>query len=229
MDDRGQRDDRPGDRDPDGVRIVPHAAGSGTRTMVMAIAALLVLAAGAWWWFGRGGSAPPARGGSLQAGDPSSQADVAGRLPASAPNGQPDHAVAAQPGQAQRDPNDLASYIAPGQPEPTMGEVIATLREHGIRTGIGAFNPPGTSPPLVGIAVPEDVPLPEGYVRHHQVTDDGQPIEAILMFSPDHEFHDAAGRPIDIPEDRVVPPHLVPPGLPIRRIVIPPPLPPGTR
>ena len=31
-----------------------------------------------------------------------------------------------------------------------------------------------TRTPLVGLAVPPDFPLPEGYVRHHQVTDDGQ-------------------------------------------------------
>jgi apolipoprotein N-acyltransferase len=69
--------------------------------------------------------------------------------------------------------------------------------------------------------VPEDFVLPEGYVRHHQATDDGQRIEAILMFSPDRPPVDAANRPIAIPKDRVVPPELAPPGLPIRRIVIP--------
>ena len=43
------------------------------------------------------------------------------------------------------------------------------------------------------------------------------------MFSPDHQFFDSAGQPIAIPKDRVVPPELAPPGLPIRHIVIPPP------
>ena len=71
--------------------------------------------------------------------------------------------------------------------------------------------------------MPEDFPLPEGYVRHHQVTDDGQPIEAILMFAPDFVLRDASGRVIPIPEDRVVPPELVPPGLALRQIEIPPP------
>ena len=69
--------------------------------------------------------------------------------------------------------------------------------------------------------------LPEGYVRHHQATDDGQRIEPILRFSPDYEFVDAAGQPIAIREDRVVPPELAPPGLPIRHIVIPAPAEPG--
>ena len=121
------------------------------------------------------------------------------------------------------DPNDLANYAVPGQPAPTMGEVIAGLHKAGIRTGLGAFNPPGTSPPLVGLAVPEDYPLPEGYVRHFQATDDGQAIEPILMYSPDYEFLDAAGQAIEIPADRVVRVAQAPAGLPIRQVRIPPP------
>ena len=122
-----------------------------------------------------------------------------------------------------RDPNDLANYAVPGQPAPTMGEVIAGLHKAGIRSGLGAFNPPGTSPPLVGLAVPEDYPLPEGYVRHFQATDDGQAIEPILMYSPDYEFLDAAGQAIEIPADRVVRVAQAPAGLPIRQVRIPPP------
>lgn len=132
-----------------------------------------------------------------------------------------------------RDPNgdqtpDITDYINDGE-RPTMGEVINRLHQAGIQTGLGAFNPPGTRPPLVGLAVPEDFVLPEGYVRHYQATDDGQRIEPILMFSPDHQFTDAAGRPIAIPKDRVVPPEMAPPGLPIRRIVVPAPTEPGRR
>lgn len=118
---------------------------------------------------------------------------------------------------------DLKDVIPPGT-EPGVAEVIARLRAAGVDSGIAAFNPPGTSPPLVGIAVPEDFPLPEGFVRHGQATDDGQPIEPILMFSPDYEFFDSRGRPIAVPENRVVPPQYAPPGLPIRLIRIPPPL-----
>jgi hypothetical protein len=138
-------------------------------------------------------------------------------------------AMARQPPSARRMPDrpaadDLASVVVPGTPAPTMGEVIEGLHRAGIRTGLGAFNPPGTSPPLVGLAVPEDYVLPEGYVRHHQATDDGQAIEPILMYSPDYEFLDAAGQSIAIPADRVVPPALAPPGLPIRQVRIPPPV-----
>ena len=114
--------------------------------------------------------------------------------------------------------------IATLGPASSSLEVIERLHREGIRDGLGAFNPPGTSPPLVGIAVPEDYPLPEGYVRHHQTTDDGQDIEAILMFSPDYQFFDAAGQPIQVPANRVVPPQWAPSGLPIRQVRIPPPL-----
>lgn len=104
-----------------------------------------------------------------------------------------------------------------------MIEVIDRLNQAGVRSGLGAFSPPGTRPPLVGLAVPEDFPLPDGYVRHHQATDDGQRIEPILMFAPDRQWVNAAGQPIAIPKDRVVPPELAPPGLPVRRIKIPAP------
>lgn len=117
---------------------------------------------------------------------------------------------------------DLSSYVARGE-NPSMAEVIERLHERGIHSGLGAFAPPGTSPPLVGLAVPDDFVLPKGYVRHHQATDDGQRIEAILMFAPDFQLLDAAGQPLPMPANRVVPPELAPPGLPIRRIVIPPP------
>ena len=117
---------------------------------------------------------------------------------------------------------DLSSYLMRGE-KATMPEVIERLHQAGIHTGLGAFSPPGTRPPMIGLAVPEDFVLPAGYVRHHQATDDGQRIEAILMFAPDHQFFDAAKQPIIIPKDRIVPPELAPAGFPIRRIVLPAP------
>ena len=108
-----------------------------------------------------------------------------------------------------------------------MNEVIDRLHQAGIRTGLGAFNPPGTRPPLIGLAVPEDFALPPGYLRHHQATDDGQRIEAILMFDPDHPPPVAAGRALATPAQRVVPAELAPPGLPIRLITLPAPADPG--
>lgn len=120
-------------------------------------------------------------------------------------------------------PDDISNYIPPGE-APPMAEVIARLNKAGVHTGLGAFSPPGTSPPMVGLAVPEDFELPEGYVRHYQATDDGQRIDPILMYSPDFEFLDAAGQPIRLPPDMVVPPDMAPPGLPIHLIKIPPPV-----
>ncbi len=104
-----------------------------------------------------------------------------------------------------------------------MNEVIARLHAAGVHTGLGAFNPPGTRPPMIGLAVPEDFPLPPGYVRHYQATDDGQRIEPILMFAPDYQARTPDGQPVAMPPDRVVPPELAPPGLPIRRITVPAP------
>lgn len=117
---------------------------------------------------------------------------------------------------------DLSFYLARGE-TPTMAEVIERLHQAGVYTGLGAFSPPGTRPPLVGLAVPEDFVLPPGYVRHYQATDDGQRIEPILMYSPDYQFVDANNQPIAIPKDRVVPPEHAPPGLPLRRIAVPAP------
>jgi len=134
----------------------------------------------------------------------------------------------ARPAPRMRDPDgdqtpDLRDYLNAGE-NPTMTEVLDRLHRAGVHTGIGAFSPPGTKPTLIGLAVPEDFVVPEGYVRHYQATDDGQPIEPILMYAPDRPFLDAAGRPIAIPKNRVVPPELAPPGLPNRRIVIPAPI-----
>ncbi|MEN9629936.1 MAG: hypothetical protein RJA10_3164 [Pseudomonadota bacterium] len=145
-------------------------------------------------------------------------------VPASAPAPAPvASAVAAEvPAPAAPRSDDLAAHVPPGT-VPTMNEVIERLHQAGVRTGLGAFNPPGTRPPLIGLAVPEDFALPPGYLRHHQATDDGQRIEAILMFDPDHPPPAAAGRPLATPAQRVVPAELAPPGLPLRLITLPAP------
>jgi hypothetical protein len=132
------------------------------------------------------------------------------------------HPVVPDPERDNDPTRDLSSYVPRGA-QPSMAEVITRLNEAGVSTGLGAFSPPGTRPPLIGLAVPEDYALPPGYVRHHQATDDGQRIEAILMFAPGFQLLDAQQKPVEMPANRVVPPELAPPGLPIRRIVIPPP------
>jgi hypothetical protein len=99
--------------------------------------------------------------------------------------------------------------------------VIEALNRAGVHDGIAAFPPPGTDPPKSGVIVPDGIELPEGYVRHYQTTDDGEPLPPILMFHPDYEFFDDLGNPIAIPEDRVVPADLVPPGFPVEMLRVP--------
>lgn len=194
------------------------------------LVAALLLAVGAAsfaffaWYFSRP-DAMPSPGGQP------AQPPVAAAAPAAAPAmvaaSQPATGAraAAQPApEGDADPTrDLRSYVMRGE-KPTMNQVIKRLHEQGVHTGLGAFNPPGTNPPMVGLAVPRDFVLPPGYVRHHQVTDDGQVIEPILMFAPGFQLLDASNRPVEMPKDRVVPPGLAPPGLPLRQIVIPPPI-----
>lgn len=207
----------PSSPDGDGVRVIPKARTAGRSALYGSlVAAAAVVAVVAWYLLAPVTPAAPAPSTVEVATDqaPAPPAAPRPRRPASLtataddlPNG---------------DPNDLANYFRPGDPEPTGAELIGALNDVGIRTGIGAFNPPGTSPPLEGLAVPDDYELPEGYVRHHQSTDEGVPIEPILMFAPDFTLYDASGRPIAMPENRVVPPELAPPGLPPRRVRIPP-------
>jgi hypothetical protein len=93
-----------------------------------------------------------------------------------------------------------------------------------VPSGIGLFPPRGTDPVRVGIVVPDDFELPEGFVRHYQVTDDGQELAPILLVHPDYELLDAAGNPVARPEGGVVPPELAPPGMPIEIVELPEPL-----
>jgi hypothetical protein len=108
-----------------------------------------------------------------------------------------------------------------GKRELDAAPVIEALNAAGVHEGIGAFPPPGTDPPKSGIIVPDDFPLPEGYLRHYQSSDDGEELPPILLFHPDYEFFDEAGNRITIPPDRVVPPELAPPGLPVKTLEIP--------
>jgi len=217
-------------------RVRPKHDRWGPSIGFLAIALALVAGALVAWWtstvpstaVGEAASAPdvaassgPAQVAAASVPGPARVASAA--VPSVAPA-----AASAQAIPRHRDPNgdqtpDLADYVNPGE-KPTMTEVITRLHEAGVHTGLGAFNPPGTRPPLIGLAVPEDFALPPGYVRHYQATDDGQRIEPILMFAPDYQPTTADGRPVAMPRDRVVPPELAPPGLPIRRIAVPAPI-----
>lgn len=124
----------------------------------------------------------------------------------SAPGRRADEAAAAQESQAQSDP----------EPEIRAADYIQALRDAGETGGLAAFPPPGTDPIKRGIVVPDDFELPEGYSRHHQTTDDGKDVPAILMFSPGYEFLGPDGVPIPLPPDGIVPPEMAPPGMPLR-------------
>jgi hypothetical protein len=209
--------------DPDGVRVsnVP-----GVRTGVWLVSIGLVAAAAVLLVLARSedGTAPE-RTAAPQGSPPAAIAPARERIePARAP--QPAAAapveVAAEPAPPP-EPEPSEAHEAPALPEPPEREdPIVGYGPPG--TGIQAFPPPGTSPPLEGLVVPEGFELPEGYVRHHQVTDDGQDLPPILMFHPDYkEWVGADGKPVEVPADRVVPPELAPPGMPIQRLEIPDP------
>jgi hypothetical protein len=106
-------------------------------------------------------------------------------------------------------------------PELNAKDVIPMLRAAGETGGIAAFPPPGTKPLRRGIVVPEGFELPEGYVRHFQTTDDGKQLEPILMFHPDYVLVDERGEAVPLPESRIVPPELAPPGLTVRMLDVP--------
>ncbi len=216
-------------------RITRHGDRWGPAIGFLAIAIALVAGALVGWWTSmttspsasEAASAPVAAASAAPLQLAAAAASRPARVtPASAPAATATPAVPTIP--RHRDPNgdqtpDIADYINAGE-KPTMNEVIARLHDAGVHTGLGAFNPPGTKPPLIGLAVPEDFALPPGYVRHYQATDDGQRIEPILMFAPDYQATTPDGRAVAMPANRVVPPELAPPGLPIRRIVVPAPV-----
>jgi len=106
------------------------------------------------------------------------------------------------------------------RPEIDAADAITALRAEGETEGIAAFGLPGTDPPKPGVIVPDGFELPEGFVRHYQTTDDGQQLPPILMVHPDYDLVDAAGKPIAMP-DGIVPPELVPPGMPVEILKVP--------
>jgi hypothetical protein len=126
-----------------------------------------------------------------------------------APGGAREHVV---PHRVER-PKAAAGNTDDEKPNIDARDAIPALIAAGETGGITVFPLPGTKPIKRGLVVPDDYPLPEGYVRHYQTTDDGQQLPAILMFHPDYDFVNDRGEPIAVPADRVVPPELALPGL----------------
>lgn len=218
-------------QDDDGIRIIEH--GGSRAALFYKVLAVILVASFAVYFVKSVTSSDSKDSTGTHSAQTVSDSDISRSNKISASNASPqgDGKITARSAgnstsNNPNDPNDLANYVAPGQ-APRMEEVIQRLNDAGVYTGLGAFNPPGTSPPMIGLAVPEDYVLPEGYVRHYQATDDGQRIEPILMYSPDYVFFDSNGLAIAIPENRVVPDNRAPPGLVIRPIKIPEPLEPG--
>ncbi|HEX5745723.1 MAG TPA: hypothetical protein VFZ09_05735 [Archangium sp.] len=108
----------------------------------------------------------------------------------------------------------------PSEPTPQEEPVPQDAAPAGPAEGINLYRP-GTSPLKQGIIVPENFELPPGYVRHYQTTDNGEGIKPILMFHPDYKPVDSKGVPVELPSNRVVPPELAPPGMPIEILELP--------
>jgi hypothetical protein len=159
--------------------------------------------------------------------------EATSQAPAAPPDVQARTQPAAPPAPAADRPKVVPRRKQSADPaKPAEGEdpdATFTLPKPGERTGIAVFPPPGTKPVKRGIIVPEDFELPPGYVRHYQTTDDGKQLPAVLMFHPDFEFVDERGTPVPLPEDRIVPPEMAPPGMPIQMLEVrDPKAPPGT-
>jgi hypothetical protein len=203
--------------DEDGIRVIdtraPRKRGWIAIAAVVAGAAAVVLIA----VLARAPVEPATRAASAAAepevgAAPDTPAPVA---TAEKPRGKPSPRAAAPPPPTQEEEERALERKLADEPSYTIAPPGSP------KSGMALFPPPGSDPLLRGIIVPEDFPLPEGYVRHHQVTDDGQPLPAILMFHPDYDWVDDSGEPIEVPADRVVPPELAPEDMPIE-ILSPP-------
>jgi hypothetical protein len=202
--------------DRDGVVRIEQRAG-GRRPWVLGLAIVVVYAclAGLAWVVLAPADEEREPSASLAADERPSR-PAAGSAPAA--SAQPVPQRPARPGPAP----------AP-QPAPSTGEapeegpapaLPIEMDPHG-PSGIALFPPPGTKPIKKGLVVPEGFELPPGYVRHYQSTDDGQQVPAILMFHPDYKPVDANGQPIPLPANRIVPPEMAPPGMPIQTLDLP--------
>jgi hypothetical protein len=146
--------------------------------------------------------------------------------PVASPVARPADAAAA-PGSSEEMVDDVEIFPAAGEPPPPDPEEEANAPyfpqpvPYEGPTGIELFPPMGTKRARAGIMVPEDFPLPEGFVRHHQVSDSGEQLPAILMVHPDYQILDEKGNPVADRSNPVVPPEYAPEGLPIQMLELP--------
>jgi hypothetical protein len=219
--------------DPDRIRIVerhrPQGRAARTKSRAAAVATIAVFGAIAWLL--------PVEAPQKSADEhtPMTSIDTSRAMsPRRSVSEEPPRSVRTSDhrAEAQAEPASASGLLAAaeaelsGERDPVRAakrarELLDDAIAAGETTGIAAFPPPGTSPIQLGLVVPRDFELPEGYVRHHQITDDGRRLDPILMFSPDREFVDADGQPVAIPEDGLVPEEMAPAGLPLRRLAMP--------
>lgn len=199
--------------DDDGVRIVRTP---GIRREIWLLCVALVTIAVALLMFRRGTPQPAAEERMARSAAPAGGANVAPRSRLSVQLPMAPDARGEQPVVPPR-PEEGAQPSAAVASDSSAAERADT----GEPSGIALFPPMGTKPIKRGIIVPDDFPLPPGYVRHHQVTDDGEPLPAILMFHPDYHPLDEHGQPVALPKDLVVPPDMAPPGLAIKMLDVP--------
>jgi hypothetical protein len=199
--------------DGDGVKVV-EIAGVRKGVWLLAIALLLVgIAGGLALRLALRDAAPEAATASAEASvapPPSALPPI--RVVAAEPRARPVRRSAAP---AQPPAKDEVQSETPALPEFPDEPIDGP-------SGVALYPPLGTDPLERGILVPEDFELPEGYVRHHQATDHGEGLPAILMFHPDYEWLDESGKAIALPEDGIVPPEMAPPGMPIELLELPP-------
>lgn len=130
-----------------------------------------------------------------------------------------EHVPSPTPVAAPRPARPIPTPAAP-QPAPEEAPAPQEPAPSAPAEGINLFRP-GTKPLKQGIIVPEDFPLPPGYVRHYQSTDNGEQVKPILMFHPDYKPVDSNGQPVELPANRVVPPEMAPRGMPIEILEVP--------
>ncbi|MGH0038261.1 MAG: hypothetical protein ACQGVK_24785 [Myxococcota bacterium] len=133
-----------------------------------------------------------------------------------------DRAPQTTPVEKRERPHDAVSPPLPDEPPPPdLGPPPQRRRQLTVESGLGNVPAPGTKPLMEGVVVPDDYPLPEGFMRHYQVTDKGESLEPILRLHPDYELLDENGDPIPLGPGRIVPPEWVPGDMPVRKLEMP--------
>jgi hypothetical protein len=197
----------------DGVKWTAAPGSMRLRAAIAVLCVLLVAALGYWHLMqppeAQAAQVPIAAAGGPQVAAPPPRADPPPPRPSAA-------AIAAKPASAGN-PAAKPAAQPEDEPMPDGGEVYLEQLPRGDGGGIDAFPRPGTKPILRGIIVPDGFALPQGYVAHVQATDDGRELPPILMFHPD--YHPPG---VSIPENRVVPESMAPPGMPIEWLNPPP-------